>query len=30
MAVVVAAGLGIKAGVSRWRATRQFRESEMV
>jgi len=23
-------GLGIKAGLSRWRATRQSRESEMV
>ena len=30
VAVVVAAGLGIKAGLSRWRATRQSRESEMV
>jgi membrane protein DedA with SNARE-associated domain len=30
VAVVVAAGLGIKAGLSRWRATRQTRESEMV
>jgi hypothetical protein len=30
VAVVVAAGLGIKAGFSRWRATRQSRESEMV
>jgi membrane protein DedA with SNARE-associated domain len=28
--VVAAAGLGIKAGLSRWRASRQSRESEMV
>jgi hypothetical protein len=27
---VVAAGLDIKAGLSRWRATGQSRESEMV
>jgi membrane protein DedA with SNARE-associated domain len=30
VAVVAVAGLGIKAGLSRWRATRQSRESEMV
>jgi membrane protein DedA with SNARE-associated domain len=29
-AVVAAAGLGIKVGLSRWRATREPRESEMV
>lgn len=28
--VVVAVGLGIKAGLSRWRAARQSRESEVV
>jgi hypothetical protein len=30
VAVIAAAGLGVKAGLSRWRATRQSRESEMV
>ena len=29
-AVVAAAGVGIKVGLSRWRATRESRESEMV
>jgi membrane protein DedA with SNARE-associated domain len=30
VAVVAAAGLGIKVGLSKWRAARQSRESEMV